>query len=260
MNNNASVKRFELLIVEDNAEFASFLGHHYAGAFKIRTAADGLQALEKINKSHPDLIISDIMMPGMDGYSLCNAVKDSLETSHIPVILLTARTDMDSRLEGLYKGADVYIDKPFNLRELDLQVRNILRARELMKNHFLRFDSIRQSVAQMGNKDQMFILKLSDIVHQHLDDGSFSVDILCREASVSRTLLHMKLKQIIGMSASEFIRKIRLNEAKKLLRENNLTVSEIAYRVGFNDPAYFSKSFKKMFGETPSAVSVQVSG
>ncbi len=252
---NGSVKEYELLIVEDNKELASFLSHHFFGVFKVQLAYDGIEAIEKIRKSHPDIIISDIMMPNMDGFVLCNTVKDSIETSHIPVILLTSKIDDESRIEGFYKGADAYVGKPFNLKELDLQIRNILRAKENLRKHFASFESFRETVSKLGNKDQMFIKNLTETVHKYMDDGAFDVDRFCSESNISRTLMHMKLKKITGLSTTEFIKNIRLNEAKQMLLEGNLTVSEIAYRVGFNDPSYFGKSFKKLFGKTPSEVS-----
>ncbi len=251
---NGTVKEYELLIAEDNVELASFLRHHFASVFKVNIAHDGAEALHKIKKFNPDLIISDIMMPRMDGFALCHAVKDSIETCHIPIILLTSKTGEESRIEGLYKGADVYIDKPFNLKELDLQVRNLLKSKENLRKHFAKFGSLQETVGKLGNKDQMFIRNLTETVQKHLDDGNFDVDMFCREISVSRTLMHMKLKKITGLSTTEFIKNIRLNEARKMLLEGRLTVSEIAYRVGFNDPAYFSKSFKKLFDQTPSTI------
>jgi YesN/AraC family two-component response regulator len=252
---DGSFKEYEILIVEDNKELATFLGHHFMKVFKIQLASDGLEALKKIKKSHPDMIISDIMMPHMDGYNLCNTIKGSIETSHIPVILLTSKTSDEAVVAGLNTGADAYIGKPFNLKELDLHIRNILRYRENLRKHFASFSSGMDKLSELGNRDQMFIKKLSNIVIKHLDDGNFDVDMFCNEVNVSRTLLHIKLKKITGLSTTAFISKIRMSEAKKMLDEGLLSVSEISYRVGYNDPAYFSKSFKKMFGKSPSEMS-----
>jgi ligand-binding sensor domain-containing protein/signal transduction histidine kinase/DNA-binding response OmpR family regulator len=252
---NGSKKEYDLLIVEDNRELASFLQNHYAVAFRVQIAHDGTDAMEKIRRAQPDIVISDIIMPRMDGFAFCNTLKDSLETCHIPIILLTSRNNEEARIEGFSRGADAYVGKPFNLRELDLQVRNLLQARKNLRNHFLKLDGLQETVGKLGNKDQMFIRKLTDAVHLHLDDGTFDVEMFCRELNISRTLMHMKLKKITGLATTEFIKKIRLDEARKMLLEGNLTVSEIAYRVGFNDPAYFSKSFKKQFGRIPSSIS-----
>jgi ligand-binding sensor domain-containing protein/signal transduction histidine kinase/DNA-binding response OmpR family regulator len=250
-------REYELLIVEDNLELSSFLANHFSRIFRITTAFNGEEALEQISNSHPDLIISDIMMPVMNGYDLCYRVKETFETCHIPIILLTAKTGEEGRIEGLYKGADAYIGKPFNLRELDLQVRNIIKARESIRKNFASFDSLDEPVSQLCSKDQLFVEYLVKIVHNYLDDGQFDVDTFCQEVNVSRTLLHMKLKKITGLSTTEFIKSIRLNEAKKMLMEREYSVSEIAYRVGFNDPAYFSRSFKKKFNASPSSFGVE---
>lgn len=247
-------KKYVMLVVEDNKELASFISHHFSVIFKIKVAYNGEDALEKIKKSPPDIIISDIMMPRIDGFTLCSLIKESIETSHIPVILLTAKSGDESRIEGFYKGADAYIEKPFNLKELDLIIRNILRSKEKLRKHFATLNSFGETVGLLGNKDQMFIKKLTETVYRHLDDCNFEVGKLCNEVHVSRTLLHMKLKKITGLSATEFINNIRLNEAKKMLQEGSWTVSEVAYKVGYKDPAYFSKSFKKFFGKTPSEI------
>jgi ligand-binding sensor domain-containing protein/signal transduction histidine kinase/CheY-like chemotaxis protein len=250
---DGSTKKYELLIAEDNRELTSFLAHHFSDVFKVITAFDGAEALHQAREHHPDLIISDIMMPEMDGLCLCNAIKDSIETCHIPVILLTAKAGPDSRIEGLHKGADSYVEKPFNLTELDLQVRNILRAKENLRKYFLQFNTFNDTINQLCNKDQRLIKGLSEEVLAHLDDIDLDVEFFCKKVGMSRTLLHMKLKKITGLSTTEFINTIRLNEAMKMLKEGSCTVSEVAYSVGFNDPAYFSRSFKKKFKKSPSS-------
>jgi ligand-binding sensor domain-containing protein/signal transduction histidine kinase/DNA-binding response OmpR family regulator len=252
--NGGSVREYELMIVEDNKELVSFLYRHFSSVFKVHIAYDGQEAYEKIKKSQPDLIISDIMMPRMDGFTLCHAIKNSDDTNHIPVILLTSNTHNEARVEGLDKGADAYVGKPFNLKELDLRVRNLLRARENIRKHFASLGSVAEIIGNQGNRDQMLIKSLSKAVYKHLDNGSFDVETFCMEVNLSKTLLHMKLKKITGLSTTGFIKNIRFNEARRMLQEEDLTIAEIAYRVGYNDPAYFSKSFKKYFGITPSEV------
>jgi len=254
-NDNGPEKKYLMMVVEDNKELASFIAHHFSIVFKVKVAYDGEDAFEKIKKLHPDIIISDIMMPRMDGFTLCNLIKESFETCHIPVILLTAKVGDEFKIEGLYKGADAYIEKPFNLKELDLIVRNILRSKEKLRKHLATIDSLKEKVGELGNKDQIFIKKLTETIYKYLDDNSLDVEKLCKEVNVSRTLLHIKLKKIAGLSATEFINNIRLNEAKRMLEEGSFSISEIAYKVGYSDPAYFSKSFKKLFGKTPSEMS-----
>ncbi len=256
-HHNGSVREYDLLIVEDNKELSSFLFRHFSPVFRVHVAYDGQEAYEKIKRSQPDLIISDIMMPRMDGFTLCHAIKNSDETNHIPVILLTSNTHEDARVEGLDKGADAYVGKPFNLKELDLRVRNLLRARENLRKHFASLGSVNQISGNQGNRDQMFVRSLSKVVYKHLDNGSFDVETFCKEVNLSKTLLHMKLKKITGLSTTGFIKNIRFNEARRMLQEEDLTIAEIAYRVGYNDPAYFSKSFKKYFGKTPSEIQLK---
>ncbi|MCG8697356.1 MAG: response regulator [Bacteroidales bacterium] len=242
----------EILLVEDNQELLNFLKYHFIKNYKVTLAENGTEALEKIEKSHPDIVISDVMMPKMDGVSLCNHIKSTFETSHIPVVLLTAKTSVEAKLEGLDKGADMYINKPFNLKELELHIRNILSARNNLKTHLMQFGSFNEKVTNLTNKDQKFIENLTKIIHNNLDNGKLDVNMFASEAGVSRTLLHIKLKKITGLSTTEFIKTIRLGEARKMLIEDGYSVSEVAYKVGFNDPTYFSRSFKKMFDISPS--------
>ncbi|MBN2484930.1 MAG: response regulator [Bacteroidales bacterium] len=251
---DGSLKEYELLIVEDNKELATFLSHHFARIFKTRVACDGAEGLEKAFKYNPDIVISDIMMPKINGFELCDKLKESFETSHIPIILLTAKTGHETKLEGLHKGADAYLAKPFSLRELDLHVRNIIKGKENLKKYFSRFDPKNVSIGQLANKDMAFVETLTRVVFEHLDNSELSVDGLCKMVNISRTLIHLKLKKITGMSTTEFIKSIRLNEAIKLLQTGNYTVSEVAYKTGFNDPDYFRRSFKKLFNTAPSSV------
>ncbi len=249
---DGTLKEYEILIVEDNKELANFLSHHFTRVFKTRVASNGKEGYEKAIKFHPDLIISDIMMPVMDGYALCDKLKDSFETSHIPIILLTAKFGENDRLEGLHKGADAYLSKPFNLRELDLNVKNIIKGRENIKQHFLKFNNTNRPLTKLVNKDQKFLEELTEIIQKHIDDPRLTVEKLCEIACISRTLIHLKLKKLTSMSTTEFIKSIRLGEARKLLEEGSLTVSEVAYKVGFNDPDYFRRSFKKIYSQSPS--------
>ncbi len=247
-----NVSKYQVLIVEDSEELIDFLGDHFNTSFRISKAANGLEALAKIRRAAPDIIISDVMMPEMDGIELCQAVKTDLNTSHIPVVLLTARTTFENRLHGLDAGADAYLAKPFSLKELDLVVNNLLRARDQLKNHFLKFGSVKDMELSVANRDQDFILKLTQIVEKHLDNPEFNITQFAEEACVSRSLLHLKLKKLANLSASEFIRHIRLQKAAALLRSTDLNISEVAYRVGYADSNYFSRSFKEKYQVSPT--------
>jgi signal transduction histidine kinase/DNA-binding response OmpR family regulator len=245
-------KMYNVLIVEDNNELAIFLKNHFSKKYKTSLVRNGKDALIKIKNSHPDIIISDIMMPIMDGYEMCNILKGDVETSHIPIVLLTAKSGVDSKIEGLLNGADAYLSKPFNLKVLDLQVNNILSAIDSNKKLSTKFEAIDDSTNQLHNKDAQFIGKLTDIILEHLENPEFKVNELCNKALISRTHLHLKLKELTGLTTSGFIRTVRLNEAKKLLTTKMYTVSEVANMVGYNDSVYFSKSFKKVFNKLPS--------
>lgn len=244
--------RYQLMIVEDSEELVSFLGSHFESKYKIVKAANGLIALNKLKKSLPDIIISDIMMPEMDGIELCRAIKSDLNTSHIPVIFLTAKTTIESKLEGLSEGADAYLAKPFSLKELDLVVSNLLSARSTLRDHFLKFGSVKNLDVTLVNRDQEFVLKLTQIVEANLDNASFNIGLFADAACVSRSLLHLKLKKLVNVSASEFIRNIRLKRAAELLRGTDFTVADVATKVGYADPNYFSRSFKEKYNVNPS--------
>ncbi|WP_215224652.1 hybrid sensor histidine kinase/response regulator transcription factor [Echinicola shivajiensis] len=242
---------FDMMIVEDNEEMRKFLVDYFSKYYKIISAKDGLSALGKIKKNVPDVIISDVVMPQMGGVELCEVIKSNIDTSHIPFILLTAKSTFENKMEGLGIGADAYLPKPFNLQELRLIVKNTLESRNSLKQHFLKFGSIDNYEKPVNNKDHEFLKKLIEIVHLNLEDPSFNITSFSKEAGVSRTLLHMKLKKLVNLSATEFVKAIRLKRSTILLLEDK-NVSEVAYAVGFSDPNYFSRTFKEKYGVPPS--------
>lgn len=243
---------FKLMIVEDNKEIMQFLGNHFQQNYKIVKASNGKVALDRIAKDVPDVIISDIMMPEMDGLEFCRKVKSDIKTSHIPVILLTAKTTIENKLEGLDVGADIYLSKPFNLREIELRVKNLLESRNNFRNHFLKFGSVKDIDIPINNKDQDFLEYLTKIVEKNIDNPDFNISFFTREAGISRTLLHMKLKKLVNLSASEFVKTIRLKHAAELLKKTELTIAEVAYSVGYADSNYFSRTFKEKYNVNPS--------
>lgn len=246
-----SGKEFELMVVEDNMELLKFIVQYFSKIYKVTHAKDGQEAWEKVQKNLPDAIISDVIMPKVDGITLCEKLKSNINTSHIPFILLSAKSTVPNKLEGLNVGADAYLPKPFNLKELELIVKNMLDSRNSLKKHFLQFGSLENYDKPVNNKDQEFLNKLTKIVNENLEDPEFNVASLTREAGVSRTLLHLKLKKLANICASDFMKTIKLQKSTKLLKEG-LTVAEVAYQVGFKDPNYFSRSFREKFGITPS--------
>lgn len=251
LSGDKSMKEFELMVVEDNPELLKFMVSHFSRIYQVTHAKDGKVALDKIKKNLPDAIISDVVMPKIDGIMLCERLKSNINTSHIPFILLSAKSTIPNKLEGLNVGADAYLPKPFNLTELELIVKNMLDSRNNLKKHFLQYGSLESYDKPVNNKDQDFLNRLTKIVNEKLEDSEFNVASLTREAGVSRTLLHMKLKKLANLSASDFIKTIKLQKSTKLLKEG-LTIAEVAFQVGFKDPNYFSRSFKEKFGITPS--------
>lgn len=243
---------YKLLIVEDNKEIVRFLTDHFCKSYKIIQADNGRKALEKLEKITPDIILSDIVMPEMNGIEFCHCIKTNINTSHIPLILLTAKTTIESKLKGLGMGADAYISKPFNLLELELSIKNLLESRYQLKKHFMKFGNLKDIEVSLNNRDQDFLLRLTSIVEDHLEDSDFNITAFTQAAAVSRSLLHLKLKKLVNLSASEFIKTIRLNRAEILLQKTDLAVSEIAYKVGYSDPNYFSRTFKERYQVNPT--------
>jgi signal transduction histidine kinase/ligand-binding sensor domain-containing protein/AraC-like DNA-binding protein len=246
------VKDYEILFVEDNKDLLGFLSEHFKKTYKVVIAENGIKALDYLKNNTPDLVVTDVMMPEMDGIELCKEIKTNFNTCHIPVFMLSAKSSVEARLEGLGVGADAYIPKPFLLSEIELQIRNVLNSKMNLKKHFLQFGNF-DIKNTLNNRDQQFVEKVVEFIHENMDNQDLDVGYIVSEMGISRTLLHTKLKQILDLCTTEVINMVRLKEAKKLLHNNEeLTVSEIAYRVGFNDPNYFSRTFKKFFRSSPS--------
>lgn len=252
---NHSAKEPIVLIVEDNPDLRFYLRSLFEAYYQIIEATDGQNGLEVALETVPDIIVTDLMMPRLDGFSLCQQLKSDERTSHIPVILLTAKATLSDRLEGLELGADDYLQKPFSKDELLIRVKNLLQQRATLRQKF-SLTTPNQTTTDINTAsqklDSQFMQKAYDVVEAHLDDSGFEVEDLCRALGMSRTNLHRKLKALTDSSATEFIRKLRLERASRLLREGKHSVSEVAYQVGFESLSYFSKSFQEEFGTTPS--------
>ena len=244
----------KLLIVEDNAEVRAYIKSIFLGKFIVLEAEEGKEGFNIALEEIPDLIISDIMMPVMDGISMTKQLKSNAKTSHIPVILLTARTSLIFKVEGLETGADDYVNKPFNPKVLQLKVRNLIRTRELMRSMFRGNEvlAIEPKRVTLTSADEHFVQKILESIEGNMSNAGYSVEELGLDVGMSRMQLYRKLKALTGQSANEFIRTIRLRRAAQLLEQNQLTIAEITYEVGFNDLQYFRECFKKLFGVTPS--------
>ncbi|MFN7118249.1 MAG: two-component regulator propeller domain-containing protein, partial [Saprospiraceae bacterium] len=244
-------QRPTILIVEDNADLRAYLRECLETFYQIHEAANGREGIAKALKIMPNLILSDIMMSEMDGLELCKNIKTRLETSHIPIILLTAKSAQEHKLEGLEIGADDYLAKPFDIREVQIRIANLIQNRQLLRKKFSQNITLDPQEITLTSTDAQFLQKALTIVEQYLSDPDFSVTHFVQHMGVSRSLLHLKLKELSDQSASDFIRSIRLKRAAQLLVQNQLTVAEVAYTVGFNDPKYFHKCFKEKYGVTP---------
>ncbi|MEL6252409.1 MAG: hybrid sensor histidine kinase/response regulator transcription factor [Bacteroidota bacterium] len=241
-----------LLIVEDNADLMQYLLSCLEGQYKLFIARDGQEGFDLALKHVPDLIISDVIMPNKNGYEFCSELKTDSRISHIPVVLLTARFDEQSRIQGFKHGADAYLAKPFNPEELSIRLEQLLKIRQELQKRYQEPGWIGSREAVTPSQDDEFILQLKRVVEEHLDEEDFKVVDLCREMGLSRTQLHQKIKALTGRPTSHFVRSIRLHKARTMLQNANLNISEIAYSVGFSDPRYFSRTYAEEFGETPS--------
>lgn len=241
-----------LLVVEDNPDVRKYISMILENHYRIIEAKDGEEGLDKAYDQIPDLIISDIMMPRMDGFQLCKKLKTDTRTSHIPIILLTAKATMKDKVSGLEIGADDYIMKPFEAEELKARIKNLLEQRKRLHEHFQKFGLFDLDEKQITSVDQEFLQKLSEIINEHIPDSSFSVEVLAENLAVSRSLLFKKLHSLVGESPSELIKRTKLNKAAKLIENNVDNISQIALEVGFSNPSYFAECFKKQFSVAPS--------
>ena len=241
-----------LLIVDDDGELREFIKTNFSTDYIVIEAENGEEGFRMALKNNPDIIISDIMMPVMDGIELCRKLKSDIKTSHIPIILLTAKADVESRIEGLDTGADAYIAKPFTIRLIEAHIHNIIETRKVLRKKFSKELVLQPSEIAITSPDKDFLQKAINTVEVHMSDTEFSVDSFNKEIGMSRSRMHRKIKALTAQSTSEFIRTIRLKRAASLLEKSQLSVEEISYAVGFNSTAYFTKCFKILFGKTPS--------
>ncbi|GAB4046031.1 two-component regulator propeller domain-containing protein [Spirosoma litoris] len=240
-----------LLVVEDNEELRQYLKESFSGAYHVLTAANGQQAVSLAQKHIPDLILSDWLMPEMDGTELCEAIRSNEKTSHIPFLLLTSRAANQSQITAFGTGIDDYMTKPFNLSILETKVKSLIQNRQLLREKWQKKLLASPSDVQLPPMEELFVQKAVSILEAHIDDAHFDVEQLEEAMNMSRMQLYRKLKSVLNLSGAEFIRQVRLKRALQLLESGHYNVSEVAWKVGFNDPAYFSRCFKKEFGKAP---------
>ncbi len=244
-----------ILLIEDDIDILNYLEDEFATNYQVIKANNGTDGWDLAFDRIPDLIVSDIMMPGIDGLQLCKKIKSTIETSHIPVILLTAKTGVDHEIEGLETGAEEYVQKPFHPRLLKLKIEKILEAREAIKQKFTKNSSFVTMEMTVTSADEKFLQKAIDFVKDNLSDADLNIEQMSSALNISRAHLYRKLKGITGQNPTEFIRTIRLKQAAYLLSQEKLNVSEIAYMVGFNSHQYFTNSFQKYFNMSPTEYS-----
>jgi YesN/AraC family two-component response regulator len=226
-------------------------------SYTVYEAVNGAEGWEKTRQLQPDLVVSDVMMPVMDGLELCKKIKHDTQTSHIPVILLTARSAAEPKLEGFQVGANDYVTKPFSFEMLQSRIKNLLAQAEAMRKLFQKQLEVNPTEISITSVDEQFIRQALEAVEKNISDPDFSVEDLSRALHMSRVALYKKLLALTGKSPLDFIKSIRLKRAAQLLGKSQCTVSEIAYEVGFNNPKYFARTFRKEFGVLPSEYAAQ---
>jgi len=243
-----------ILVVEDNHDLRAYISSYLEEGYSVKEAVDGEKGLRYAIEKIPDLVISDVMMPRMDGYRLCRELKSDVRTSHIPIILLTAKAAKEDKLEGLGLGADDFLTKPFDPDELQVRIRNLIEQRRSLHQKYLRDLNLQAKFmnGETTSKDQRFLLKARQIVQEYISDTAFNVETFGEKLAMSRMQLHRKITALTGHTAGEFIRNLRLMKAAEMIRNKTATIAEIAYDTGFTSPSYFTDCFKKYFGVSPT--------
>jgi signal transduction histidine kinase/DNA-binding response OmpR family regulator len=251
-----------ILLVEDNADVVAYTASCLPD-YRLAVGKDGMEGFEIATEIIPDLIITDVMMPFMDGFELCRKLRNDEHTSHIPIIMLTAKADIESKMEGLEIGADAYLEKPFNREELLIRIKKLLELRKNLQQFYLKKAGLQTDVSSteivavvaeeraLHKKEDAFVKKVREDIEAHFQDSNFTVEQLCKLVFMSHSQLHRKLEALTGCSPNKFIRIIRLNKAKELLKQPTNSIASIALDCGYNDPGYFARVFKQEFGVTP---------
>ncbi|MEA4936393.1 MAG: two-component regulator propeller domain-containing protein [Paludibacter sp.] len=251
-NGNGNGNKPSILIVEDNLELLELLERLFSSVYQVFTAVDGIDGMEKALEKQPDIILSDIMMPRMSGIEMCRKIKENFDTSHIPVILLTAQNSEEYLIQGLKMSADDYITKPFSVKHLFTRCNNLVNNRRLLQSKYAGRTDTGVDILTTNNFDQQFLTRCVELIENNIGDADFDVNRFAREIGLGRTKLFLKIKGITGQTPNGFILNVRLKKSRQLLEEGSeKTVSEIAYEVGFNSPSYFIKRFKELYGMTP---------
>jgi DNA-binding response OmpR family regulator len=241
-----------VLVIEDHDDLRRCIAGQLSESYQVIEAVNGLEGYQIAIDSMPDVVISDIMMPHLDGLHLCERLKRDERTSHIPIILLTAKADIESKLTGLETGADDYLTKPFVSRELLLRVQNLIERQKKIREKFGQTLTLEPLKAVSASTEERFLNKVVSIIEQNIPNAAFDIEAFSREVGMSRSQLTRKLTAVCEHSPNELLRSMRLKRAAQLLQQSNSTIAEIAFMVGFSNPNYFTKCFRDQYGVTPS--------
>jgi DNA-binding response OmpR family regulator len=245
-----------LLIIDDEQDMRSFLYQALKEDYHIVLAVDGQDGLEKLEETKPQLVISDVMMPNLTGYQVCEKIKLDPDTCHIPVILLTALSDTDKKIEGLELGADDYIAKPFSIEYLEVRIRKLIESKQRIIDHFSKNSLLPEEDLSLSESDQQFLGKIIAVIEKDISNTSFGVEELAKNVGMSSSHFFRKLKQLTGQAPNLYLRNFRLQKAAELLKsDKTLHASEVMYQIGISSPSYFSTTFKKLHGVSPSEFS-----
>lgn len=240
-----------VLIVEDNIDMCNFLSESFSSEYHVLTAENGIEGLEQLKKFEVNLIISDLMMPLMNGMEFCKSVRENILWSHIPFVMLTAKTDLDSKIDSINLGADSYVEKPFSISFLKAQISNLIESRKLLRKKYSEMPFVSITTIAGNSSDEQFLSKVNEIIERNISNEDFSIDQLAEELCISRSGLFAKIKTLADITPNDLIQLIRLKKAAGYLIQQEHRVNEVAYMVGFNNPSYFSKCFQKQFGMRP---------
>ena len=249
---------YRVLVVDDDVEIGTYIQQELGIYYKVTPVTSGREALRLLLGAEEDkqfdLVVSDVMMPEMDGFTMLRMIKTNMNISHIPVVMLTSKSDVANRLEGLEKGADAFLAKPFDMDELHVIINNLISKNLRLKGKFSGVQQQKDKVVETKVKgnDEVLMERIMKVVNDHLSDSDFNVEVLTKEVGISRAQLHRKMKEMTGLPISEFIRNIRLEQAVRLLKEQKINVTQVAYTVGFSNLAHFSTVFRKQFGVSPT--------
>ena len=248
---NSKSNQITILVVEDNPDMLAFVTRQLLDDYVVLTASNGEEALRVLDDNCVNLVVSDVVMPVMDGFELCKTIKLKLDYSHIPVILLTAKTNIQSKIEGLELGADAYIEKPFSVEYLHACISSLIANREKLRRAFAKSPFVAVNTMALTKADEEFVKRLNEIIHANLHNPDFGMDDVADALNMSRSSFYRKMKGILDLSPNEYLRLERLKQAAQLLKEGESRINEVCYCVGFNSPSYFAKCFLKQFGVLP---------